>query len=62
MPAKPLSSDGFGRLVGVVSVFVLQLVDQRDVFLLGLAGVDTFVDNLLPGLLFGFALLQRSVS
>jgi len=50
------TSNGLGLLVLVVTVGLLQLLDQGDVSLLGLLGGDALVDNLLPGLVLGFAL------
>lgn len=51
-----LSANRLGDLVCVVAVFALELLDQRNVLLLGLLGSDALVDDLLPCVLLGLAL------
>lgn len=51
-----LVADGLWLLVLVVSVLGLELLDERDVLLLGLLLGDVLVDLLLPGVLLCLAL------
>lgn len=57
-----LVANSLGLLVRIVTVSLLQLLDQLDVFGLGIGGGDALVDNLLPGVLLGLALLIAAVS
>lgn len=43
-------------LVWVISVLVLHLINELDIFFFGLLRCGTLIDNFLPGLPLGFAL------
>ena len=57
MSRNLVATNGLGRLVRIVTVGLLQLLNQLDISVLGLLGGDALVDNLLPCGLLGLALL-----
>lgn len=52
-----LRADSLGLLVLVESAALLQPLDQCDVLLLGVGDGNAIIDNLLPGVVLGLALL-----
>ncbi len=52
-----LRSDRLGLLARIIAVLLLHLLDELDVFLLGLGGGDAIGDELLPRFILVFALL-----
>jgi len=55
--ARLVGTNGLGHLVGVVAVFLLELLDGLDV--LGLSGLGSelvLLNDLLPGVVLGLAL------
>ena len=63
---RPLRTNILRLLVGVVAPLGLELLDEGDVLLLGLLRGGALVDDLLPSVLLGLALIvereSRSVS
>jgi hypothetical protein len=53
------SADCLGYFVGIEAVFLLHLLDQVDVYLLGFGGADAFLDDLFPCLVFVLCLRTK---